>query len=125
MSYNVQCSYGEIVDKLTILEIKLSKSNDDLKSKHVMDEYNTIKHLKQSGFQFNELYEELKNINKILWECEDKIRIKSKLKEFDREYISISEQIHKKNDCRHNLKRSISIMYQSYIVEEKIYKIIV
>ena len=125
MSYNVQCSYGEIVDKLTILEIKLSKSNDEIKSKHIMDEYNEIKHLKQSGFQFNELYEELKDINKILWECEDKIRIKSKLKEFDKEYISISEKIHKKNDLRHKLKRSISIMYQSYIVEEKIYKIIV
>lgn len=121
MKYTIQCSYGEIIDKLTILEIKLSKCNNEKQKINIKNEYDGLKKYKQCGMEMSELYEELKVINQILWDYEDKIRIKSRLKEFDKEYISISEQIHIHNDLRYEIKKRISILTNSYIVEEKIY----
>lgn len=121
MKYTIQCSYGEIIDKLTILEIKLSKCNNEKQKINIKNEYDVLKQYKQCGMQIGELYEELRSINQILWDYEDKIRIKSRLKEFDREYISISEQIHIHNDLRYEIKKRISLLSNSYIVEEKIY----
>jgi hypothetical protein len=121
MKYTIECSYGEIIDKLTILEIKLSKCNNEKQKINIKNEYDVLKHHKQCGMEMSELYEELKVINQILWDYEDKIRIKSKLKEFDKEYISISEQIHIHNDLRYEIKKRISLLSNSYIVEEKIY----
>lgn len=121
MKYTIQCSYGEIIDKLTILEIKLSKCNNEKQKINIKNEYDELKKYRHCGMEMSELYEELKVINQILWDYEDKIRIKSKLKEFDKEYISISEQIHIHNDLRYEIKKRISLLSNSYIVEEKIY----
>lgn len=121
MKYTIQCSYGEIIDKLTILEIKLSKCNNEKQKINIKNEYDALKKYKQCGMEMSELYEELKLINQLLWDYEDKIRIKSRLKEFDKEYISISEQIHIRNDLRYEIKKRISVLTNSYIVEEKIY----
>lgn len=121
MKYTIQCSYGEIIDKLTILEIKLSKCNNEKQKINIKNEYDALKKYRRFGMEMSELYEELKVINQILWDYEDKIRIKSRLKEFDKEYISISEQIHIHNDLRYEIKKRISLLSNSYIIEEKIY----
>lgn len=123
MIYSISCSYGEIVDKLTILEIKLSKCLDREQKKNIQNEYNNLSHHKKYDTQFIENYQELKSINMKLWDYEDKIRIKSKHKEYDQEYILIAEGIHKYNDKRYELKSELNKRYHSYIIEEKIYTI--
>lgn len=120
----VPCSYGEIIDKLTILEIKLSKCVDYLKKKNIQNEYNALKNHKKETEPFRSLFYELKTINTLLWDCEDNIRLKSKLRQYDEDYISISEHIHQYNDQRYAIKRKINQQYNSYISEEKIYNLI-
>lgn len=119
---NIPCSYGEIIDKLTILEIKLSKATSPSQINHIKKEYNLLSHHKKNDESFMQMYNELKHINMKLWDYEDKIRLKSRNKEFDTEYISIGEGIHKTNDERYAIKKRINQTYHSYIIEEKIYK---
>ena len=123
MLFNVNCSYGEIIDKLTILEIKLSKCLDKEKKRNIQNEYNHLCQHKKDENYFIELYTKLKYINMKLWECEDTIRLKSKNKEYDEEYILIAENIHKYNDKRYEIKSDINKKYNSFIIEEKFYNI--
>jgi uridine kinase len=123
MIYSISCSYGEIIDKLTILEIKLSKCLDSEQKKNIQNEYNNLSHHKKYDTQFIENYQELKSINMKLWDFEDRIRIKSNLKEYDKEFIFIADGIHKYNDKRYELKSNLNRKYHSYIIEEKIYTI--
>ena len=113
----IPCSYGEILDKLTILEIKLSKCLDEDKKINIQNEYNALYKYKKD----DDLYSKLKDINQKLWDCEDAIRIKSQKKEFDEDYILISENIHTYNDRRYEIKKEINITYHSFLIEEKIY----
>ena len=113
----IPCSYGEILDKLTILEIKLSKCLDEDKKRNIQNEYNALYKYKKD----DDLYSKLKDINQKLWDCEDAIRIKSQKKEFDEDYILISENIHTYNDRRYEIKKEINITYHSFLIEEKIY----
>ena len=122
MLFSIHCSYGEIIDKLTILEIKLSKCLDIEKKINIENEYNDLCKHKKSDDSFIELYNNLKDINIKLWDCEDNIRIKSNNKEYDKEYILISENIHTYNDKRYEIKKNINKKYNSFMIEEKIYK---
>ena len=70
----------------------------------------------------DELFTQLSDVNKTLWDLEDSIREKSKKKEFDNIYINYAEEIHIRNDERYKIKRKINEKYNSSIVEEKIYK---
>lgn len=121
---NIPCSYGEVIDKLTILEIKLSKATAPSQIKNIKKEYSLLSHHKKFDESFMQLYNQLKHINMKLWDYEDKIRLKSRNKEFDAEYISIGEGIHKTNDERYAIKKLINQTYNSSITEEKIYQII-
>ena len=117
--YFIQCSYGEIIDKYTILKIKLSKSTDEKQTINIKTEFDELqKYIKNDDI----LYEKLFEINKKLWILEDTIRYKSKKKEFDKLYIDCAEKIHITNDERYNIKKQINEKYNSYIIEEKIYK---
>lgn len=120
----IPCSYGEIIDKLTILDIKLSKCLDEQQKKNIQNEYNALKNHKKETEPLRSLFYELKTINTLLWDCEDNIRLKSKLRQYDEDYISISEHIHQYNDQRYAIKRKINQQYNSYISEEKIYNLI-
>lgn len=121
---NIPCSYGEIIDKLTILEIKLSKATIPSQINNIKKEYSLLSHHKKVDEPFMQLYNQLKHINMKLWDYEDKIRLKSRNKEFDAEYISIGEGIHQTNDERYAVKKRINQIYHSSITEEKIYQII-
>ena len=117
--YLVQCSYGEIIDKYTILKIKLSKSTDEKQTNNIKTEFDELqKYIKNDDI----LYEKLFEINKKLWILEDTIRYKSDKKEFDKLYINCAEKIHITNDERYNIKKQINEKYNSHIIEEKIYK---
>lgn len=117
--YFIQCSYGEIIDKYTILKIKLSKSTDEKQTINIKTEFDELqKYIKNDDILYDKLFE----INKMLWILEDTIRYKSKKKEFDKLYIDCAEKIHITNDERYNIKKQINEKYNSHIIEEKIYK---
>jgi len=123
MIYSVSCSFGEIIDKLTILEIKIDKCICETQQKNIQNEYDQLRKHMMTDDDFIRLYKELKHINNTLWDYEDQIRIKSKHKEYDNAYILISEGIHLYNDKRYELKKRINKAYNSYIIEEKMYSI--
>ena len=119
MSYLVKCSFGEIVDKYTILKIKLEKVQNTVQRKNIEIEFNALKKWITTT---DNLFDELYKINCILWNLEDNIREKSNIQEFDREYIAFAESIHKANDQRYQIKRQINEKYNSEIIEEKLHK---
>lgn len=124
--FTVACSFGEIIDKTTILEIKLAKATGAQKV-NIQTEYDGLKsHLNPSlepgkMTVFNKMVDELRRINKTLWTLEDTIREKSKARAFDQSYIQVAEAIHKTNDDRYQTKRTLNALVGSTIVEEKIY----
>lgn len=122
MRFLVDCSYGEIVDKITILKIKLEKVKDNKQRMNIQKEYDSLqKYMKQDDSQFDIYLNDLYTTNKKLWDLEDMIREKSKKKVFDEEYINCAESIHMTNDYRYSIKKQINDTYDSDIKEEKIY----
>lgn len=121
---SVSCSFGEVIDKITILKIKLSKSreiNDVACCQNIQTELNRLESQNPLAQTSDTLFEQLSDVNIRLWNLEDHIRAKSTKQEFDETYIELAEAIHKTNDKRCQLKRAINTKYGSEIVEEKIY----
>ena len=121
---SVSCSFGEIIDKITILKIKLSKAreiNDVACCQNIQTELNILESQNPLAQTSDTLFEQLSDVNTRLWNLEDHIRAKSIKQEFDETYIELAEAIHKTNDKRCQLKRVINTKYGSEIVEEKIY----
>ena len=119
----VPISVGELIDKITILEIKKKYMSGE-KMKNVNNEFKSLKViLNDEKLEIDQnLYLKLKKINSSLWEIEDKIRIKESLKEFDEDFIELARSVYKINDERSLIKREINLKYNSGIVEEKSYK---
>ena len=138
----IVCSIGEVIDKITILQIKNKKASNKEVKQNIQRELNlleeslpeTIKPSKnqqdsepkseskpESECDINVFLEELYKVNSKLWILEDLIREKSRNKSFDDKYIEYAESIHETNDERYRIKRSINEKYNSEIKEEKIY----
>ena len=119
---NAPISTGELIDKITILEIKKNKLQD-LKLKNVLKELSLLRELiKKNKIDITEdLFSQLKEINLSLWEIEDKIRIKEKNKEFDSAFIELARSVYFKNDKRAEIKKTINQLSNSEITEEKFY----
>ena len=120
---NVPISVGELIDKITILEIK--KDNlKNLKLKNILKELSFLRAVleKNSILIPDEIYFQLKSINLKLWDIEDKIRIKEKNKEFDNEFIELARSVYLNNDRRSETKKELNIMFNSEIIEEKSYE---
>ena len=119
----VPISVGELIDKITILEIKKKYMSGE-KMKNVNNELKSLQViLNNEKLEVDQnLYLNLKKINTSLWEIEDKIRIKESLKEFDEDFIELARSVYKVNDERSLVKREINLKYNSGIVEEKSYK---
>ena len=115
-------SIGELVDKITILEIKKDflKGN---KSNNVKYELNNLREiLNQCNFIVDkEFFIKLKNINQKLWEIEDLLRIKEIKQTFDKDFIDLARSVYKENDLRFLVKQEINTKYGSKIIEEKGY----
>lgn len=119
----VEVSIGEVVDKVTILSIKLEKFKDENKRKNVLNEYNVLKKDIES-LGINEKTQEfidLKEVNLKLWNIEDSIRIKESKGEFDNEFIQIARSVYFENDVRAEIKKKINLKFGSEFVEEKEY----
>ena len=122
-SVAVPISLGELIDKITILEIKEYKLENN-KAKNVINELNQLTIiLNNLDFVIKEkLIDNLREVNKNLWEIEDLIRLKEKENNFDDEFIKLARAVYKNNDERSKIKRNINIIYKSDIIEEKSYK---
>tara|TARA_B100000886_G_scaffold321973_1_gene264612 strand:+ start:312 stop:713 length:402 start_codon:yes stop_codon:yes gene_type:complete len=120
---NVPISIGELIDKITILEIKKDELKN-LKLKNILKELSFLREVleKNSIFIPDEIFLQLKSINLTLWDIEDKIRIKEKNKEFDNEFIELARSVYLNNDRRSEIKKVLNIKFNSEIIEEKSYE---
>lgn len=120
---NVPISIGELIDKITILEIKKDKLKN-FKLKNILKELSFLRAVleKDSIFIPDEIFLQLKSINLTLWNIEDKIRIKEKNKEFDNEFIELARSVYLNNDRRSETKKELNLMFKSEIIEEKSYE---
>ena len=116
-------SIGELIDKITILEIKQIYMTG-IKLKNINKEMKLLKNILQDkNLEINiDLIKNLKKVNKKLWEIEDNIRIKESNQEFDEEFIKLARSVYIENDKRASIKKEINQRYNSDLVEEKSYK---
>ena len=119
---NAPISIGELVDKITILEIKKNKLQNS-KLKNVLKELSFLRKLmKKHQIEItDDLFTQLKEINLTLWNIEDQIRIKEKNKEFDNIFIKLARSVYFTNDKRSEIKKRINRLSNSEITEEKSY----
>ncbi len=119
----IDVSIGELVDKVTILSIKLRKVKDKEKAKNIEHEHNLLKESMESiGITVeSEEFRRLLEINQKLWDIEDRIRLKEKNRQFDDEFIQLARSVYIENDRRAGEKRSINLKSRSDIIEEKDY----
>ena len=119
---NAPISIGELVDKITILEIKKNKLQNS-KLENVLKELSFLRKLmeKHQIEITDDLFTQLKEINLTLWNIEDQIRIKEKNKEFDNIFIELARSVYFTNDKRSEIKKRINQLSNSEITEEKSY----
>jgi hypothetical protein len=118
----IEVSIGEIVDKLSILEIKKENIKDISKLDNINKEYDYLykivfDELKVESDDFNKLY----SINLELWKVEDDLREKERNSEFDGVFIELARKVYYTNDERSVIKKDINIKYKSNFIEEKSY----
>ena len=121
----VEVSVGELLDKISILEIKKEKIKDPEKLKYINDELQILqeqfKANVKSDIEINKLYESLKIINSRLWTIEDDKRKCEKEKDFTENFIKLSRDVHLLNDERAKIKLEINNHTGSKIKEIKEY----
>ena len=125
MLINIPVSVGELVDKITILEIKKIKIKDKNKLLNVNKEYKYLKEILRKKIKIslkikNEILA-LKKINLKLWNIEDKKRKAEKNKKFDSAFIKYARNVYIYNDIRAKIKHNINVLAGSKIIEEKSY----
>lgn len=117
-------SWGELIDKITILEIKSVEIVSEAARANVMKELLLLQELArphQASQQLSNLKSSLKAVNAALWKTEDAIREKERKKEFDEKFVELARSIYRQNDQRAEIKRMINVVLASEIVEEKSY----
>lgn len=120
----IPISVGELIDRITILKIKSERISDEKKLTMVEKELKLLLEiLTNLDFEkkITSQMSELKEVNEILWEVEDKIREKEKDGEFDEEFISLARRVYKTNDRRNIVKNSINAILNSEFFEIKSY----
>jgi hypothetical protein len=119
----IEVSNGEIIDKLTIIQIKLERIRDKTKLENLQKEYKILFKASSSIICLEDpLYIALYQVNCDLWEIEDHIRDLERKKIFDSDFISTAREVYIKNDKRSELKRKINIRTSSGLIEEKSYE---
>ena len=106
----IPVSLGELIDKITILEIKKEHIQENKKLKNINKELGSLKKiLLDANLHIDsKLINQLKKVNNILWKIEDEIRIKENDKEFDNEFIKLARSVYKENDKRALIKKEIN-----------------
>ena len=121
----IEASIGELIDKITILEIKRKKIQDKNSLEIVNKEYSSLTDTMEKNLVINDkiknLWEELREINLKLWEIEDSKRLAEKNKKFDENFIELARNVYRFNDLRAKIKSKINELSGSNIKEIKQY----
>jgi septal ring factor EnvC (AmiA/AmiB activator) len=118
MKIEIPISVGELLDKITILEIKSMFTDDE----YVTKELNDLNEIRATITQYTVDYmNQLREVNKKLWEIEDKLRQLEEEKRFDEEFIELARSVYITNDERARIKREINELTNSNYREIKIY----
>ena len=120
-----EISPGELLDKISILEIKLEKVKDKNSQEEIKKEYKILKEIQTSSIKMTDkiknLIQSVKNVNIELWDIEDKLRIYEKNRDFGKNFIELARGVYFKNDDRAKLKNEINEILESNIREIKQY----
>ena len=120
-----EISAGELLDKISILEIKLEKIKDKADQEEINKEYKILKEVQNSSLEVTEklktLFKEIKKVNLNLWNIEDKLRICEKNKDFGQTFIELARSVYLNNDKRSKIKLEINNILDSNIREIKQY----
>ena len=126
MQLQVPVSIGEVLDKITILQIKLARIPDKNKRTNIQNELDALQPLVAGDVfatdEMEGLMTELKSVNEALWDIEDDIREKEAAKSFDAEFIRLARAVYVTNDKRAEIKKQINLATGSALVEEKSYE---
>jgi len=119
-------SFGELIDKITILEIKSRRITDEAKLANVRNELDLLNatwaNHTASQTDIGEERARLFAVNELLWDIEDHIRLKERAQAFDQEFIELARAVYFRNDERAAFKREINLKLGSQLVEEKSYQ---
>ena len=123
----VEVSNGELLDKLSILELKLKNIKDDKKLINIKNEHGGLSPLCNNlfnnyGNELRSLYAKLSEINAELWKIEDDIRECERNKDFGDEFVRLARAVYFTNDKRSDVKKSINLLTESGFIEEKSYE---
>ena len=120
-----EISVGELLDKMSILEIKLEKIKNEESRKKIDQEYQMLKELQKSKIEMTDeietLFKDIKKVNSNLWNIEDKIRICEKNKDFSQDFIELARSVYFNNDKRSKIKSKMNKISGSNIKEIKQY----
>ena len=120
-----EISAGELLDKISILEIKLEKVKGKTNQEEINKEYKILKEVQNSSIKVSEklkvLFKEIKVVNLNLWNVEDKLRICEKNKDFGQNFIKLARDVYLNNDKRSRIKSKINEVSGSNIKEIKQY----
>ena len=126
MEVNIPVSLGELLDKISILEIKNKKITNESKLVNIKKELsglkNVLKELDINMSEANDLFEDLYKINLSLWEIEDSIRLLEKNEDFGKDFVKLARSVYITNDKRFEVKNKINKLFQSQYIEEKSYE---
>ena len=122
----VRVSWGELIDKVTILEIKQERMSSPEALKNVSLELDALRAPLEAALKVfpdaARLKDKLADINRVLWDIEDAIRLKEGQKLFDTEFIELARSVYKTNDIRASIKREVNLAMKSSLTEEKSYQ---
>ena len=121
----VPISWGELLDKITILEIKLARLTDRAAQANVAAELEALRaiaRLLEHSADTSTLVARLKHLNESLWQVEDDIRDLERAGRFDSAFVELARSVYRLNDERAAVKRALNLAFSSRIIEEKSYK---
>lgn len=120
----VPVSWGELIDKITILEIKSERLSEAAARRNVAEELNALAPLAAPAMRIAEigaLKQTLLGVNQALWDVEDRLRELEAAESFDADFVALARSVYRRNDERAAIKRRINLMLRSALVEEKGY----
>lgn len=122
----VPVSFGELLDKISILQIKSERMSDEAKLANVRRELSALEKTwmahPAAGGDIARLRAELKAVNERLWDIEDEVRLKEKAGSFDQAFVELARSVYQQNDERARIKKAINLALGSSYVEEKSYQ---
>ena len=124
--HKIEVSSGEVLDKVSILEIKRKHATSKDVYENVSNEFFSLWNvyynlMLDNGNEIQILYDQLSKVNQTLWNVENDLRKKESQLSFDDEFIQLARKVYEENDKRAKIKREINLLTKSEIIEEKIY----